>query len=74
MQFVNKAFARRLESVLLRARTAAAVAAGCEYAAVVTQGGTTSQRTYGTLEAQVEAVGIVKIELLHAVRRNFRRL
>jgi GNAT superfamily N-acetyltransferase len=35
---------RGLQTALLRARMAAAVAAGCEYAAVVTQGGTTSQR------------------------------
>lgn len=35
---------RGLQTALLRARLAAAVAAGCEYAVVVTQGGTTSQR------------------------------
>ena len=35
---------RGLQSALLRARLAAAAAAGCEYAVVVTQGGTTSQR------------------------------
>ncbi len=35
---------RGLQTALLRARMAAAVAAGCEYAVVVTQGGTTSQR------------------------------
>jgi GNAT superfamily N-acetyltransferase len=33
-----------LQTALLRVRTAAAAAAGCEYAAVVTQGGSTSQR------------------------------
>ena len=33
-----------LQTALLRARIAAARAAGCEYAVVVTQGGTTSQR------------------------------
>jgi hypothetical protein len=35
---------RGLQTALLRARMAAAVVAGCEYAVVVTQGGTTSQR------------------------------
>jgi GNAT superfamily N-acetyltransferase len=35
---------RGLQTALLRARMAAAAAAGCEYAVVVTQGGSTSQR------------------------------
>lgn len=35
---------RGLQTALLRARMAAAAEAGCEYAVVVTQGGTTSQR------------------------------
>ena len=35
---------RGLQTALLRARMAAATKAGCEYAVVVTQGGTTSQR------------------------------
>jgi len=35
---------RGLQTALLRARMAAAAAAGCEYAVIVTQGGTTSQR------------------------------
>jgi ribosomal protein S18 acetylase RimI-like enzyme len=35
---------RGLQTALLRARLAAAAAAGCEYAVIVTQGGTTSQR------------------------------
>jgi len=35
---------RGLQTAMLRARMAAAVEAGCEYATVVTQGGTTSQR------------------------------
>ncbi len=35
---------RGLQTALLRARMAAALKAGCEYAVVVTQGGTTSQR------------------------------
>lgn len=33
-----------LQTALLRVRMAAAAMAGCEYAVVVTQGGTTSQR------------------------------
>ena len=35
---------RGLQTALLRARMSAAINAGCEYAVVVTQGGTTSQR------------------------------
>jgi ribosomal protein S18 acetylase RimI-like enzyme len=35
---------RGLQTALLRARLAADAAAGCEYAVVVTQAGTTSQR------------------------------
>jgi ribosomal protein S18 acetylase RimI-like enzyme len=35
---------RGLQTALLRARLTAAAAAGCEYAVIVTQGGTTSQR------------------------------
>ena len=35
---------RGLQTALLRARLAAAAEAGCEYAVVVTQGGTASQR------------------------------
>lgn len=35
---------RGLQTALLRARMSAAIHAGCEYAVVVTQGGTTSQR------------------------------
>ncbi len=35
---------RGLQTALLRARMAAAIKAGCEYAVVVTQGGSTSQR------------------------------
>ena len=41
---LSKFRGRGLQTALLRARMAAAVAAGCEYAVVVTQGGTTSQR------------------------------
>jgi predicted GNAT family acetyltransferase len=35
---------RGLQTALLRARMQAAVEAGCDFAVVVTQGGTTSQR------------------------------
>ena len=35
---------RGLQTALLRARLADAAAGGCEYAVIVTQGGTTSQR------------------------------
>jgi GNAT superfamily N-acetyltransferase len=44
---------RGLQTALLRARMAAAIEAGCEYAAVVTQGGTTSQRNAERLGFQV---------------------
>ena len=44
---------RGLQTALLRARMAAAAAAGCEFAAVVTQGGTTSQRNAERLGFQV---------------------
>jgi GNAT superfamily N-acetyltransferase len=44
---------RGLQTALLRARMAAAVAAGCEYAVVVTQGATTSQRNVERLGFRV---------------------
>jgi GNAT superfamily N-acetyltransferase len=44
---------RGLQTALLRARMAAAVAAGCEYAVVVTQGGSASQRNVERLGFQV---------------------
>lgn len=44
---------RGLQTALLRARMAAAVNAGCEYAVVVTQGGTTSQRNVERLGFRV---------------------
>ena len=44
---------RGLQTALLRARMAAAVEAGCEYAVVVTQGGSTSQRNAERLGFQV---------------------
>lgn len=45
--------ARGLQTALLRSRMAAAFAAGCEYAVVVTQGGTTSQRNAERLGFQL---------------------
>jgi N-acetylglutamate synthase-like GNAT family acetyltransferase len=44
---------RGLQTALLRARSQTAAKAGCEYAAVVTQGGTTSQRNCERLGFQV---------------------
>lgn len=44
---------RGLQTALLRARMQAAVDAGCEYAVVVTQGGTTSQRNVERLGFRV---------------------
>ena len=44
---------RGLQTALLRARMAAAAKAGCEYAVVVTQGGTTSQRNAERLGLRV---------------------
>lgn len=44
---------RGLQTALLRMRMAAAAKAGCEYAVVVTQGGTTSQRNAERLGFQV---------------------
>lgn len=44
---------RGLQTALLRARMAAAVAAGCEYAVVVTQGGSASQRNVERLGFRV---------------------
>jgi ribosomal protein S18 acetylase RimI-like enzyme len=44
---------RGLQTALLRARLAAAVAAGCEYAVVVTQGGSQSQRNVERLGFRV---------------------
>lgn len=56
---------RGLQTALLRARLAAASAAGCEYAVVVTQGGTTSQRNAERLGFRVaysKATVIKKLE------------
>jgi ribosomal protein S18 acetylase RimI-like enzyme len=57
---------RGLQTALLRARMAAAFAAGCEYAVVVTQGGTTSQRNAERLGFRVaysKATVIKKLEM-----------
>jgi ribosomal protein S18 acetylase RimI-like enzyme len=57
---------RGLQTTLLRARMAAAIEAGCEYAVVVTQGGTTSQRNAERLGFRVaysKVTVIKKLEL-----------
>ena len=55
---------RGLQTALLRARMAAAVAAGCEYAVVVTQGGTTSQRNAERLGFRVAYSKVTVIKQL----------
>ncbi len=55
---------RGLQTALLCARTAAAVKAGCEYAAVVTQGGTTSQRNAERLGFRVAYSKVTVIKQL----------
>ena len=55
---------RGLQTALLRARMAAAVAAGCEYAVVVTQGGTTSQRNAERLGFRVAYSKVTVIKKL----------
>jgi hypothetical protein len=57
---------RGLQTALLQARMAAAVAAGCEYAVVVTQGGTTSQRNAERLGFQVAYSKVTVIKQLEA--------
>ena len=56
---------RGLQTALLRARMAAAAAAGCEYAVVVTQGGTTSEHNVQRLGFRVaySKVTVVKAAL-----------
>jgi ribosomal protein S18 acetylase RimI-like enzyme len=57
---------RGLQTALLRARMAAALEAGCEYAVVVTNGGTTSQRNaerQGFRVAYSKATVIKKLEV-----------
>ena len=55
---------RGLQTALLRARMAAAVAAGCEYAVVVTQGSTTSQRNAERLGFRVAYSKVTVIKQL----------
>jgi len=55
---------RGLQTALLRARMSAAVEAGCEYAVVVTQGGTTSQRNVERLGFRVAYSKVTVIKLL----------
>jgi GNAT superfamily N-acetyltransferase len=57
---------RGLQTALLRARMAAAVEAGCEYAVVVTQGGTTSQRNAERLGFRVAYSKVTVIRQLEA--------
>ncbi len=57
---------RGLQTALLRARMAAAVEAGCEYAVVVTQGGTTSQRNAERLGFRVAYSKVTVIKQLEA--------
>jgi GNAT superfamily N-acetyltransferase len=55
---------RGLQTALLRARMAAALKAGCEFAVVVTQGGTTSQRNAERLGFQVAYSKVTVIKAL----------
>jgi len=55
---------RGLQTALLRARMAAAAKAGCEYAVVVTQGGTTSQRNVERLGFRVAYSKVTVIKQL----------
>lgn len=55
---------RGLQTALLRARMQAAVEAGCEYAVVVTQGGTTSQRNAERLGFRVAYSKVTVIKQL----------
>lgn len=57
---------RGLQTALLRARMAAAVEAGCEFAAVVTQGGTISQRNAERLGFRVAYSKVTVIKQLDA--------
>lgn len=53
-----------LQTALLRARLSAAAAAGCEYAVIVTQGGTTSQRNCERLGFRVAYSKVTVIKQL----------
>jgi GNAT superfamily N-acetyltransferase len=57
---------RGLQTALLRARMATAAEAGCEYAVVVTQGGTTSQRNAERLGFRVAYSKVTVIKQLDA--------
>jgi GNAT superfamily N-acetyltransferase len=57
---------RGLQTALLRARMAAALDAGCEYAVVVTQGGTTSQRNAERLGFRVAYSKVTVIKQLES--------
>ena len=57
---------RGLQTALLRVRMAAAIEAGCEYAVVVTQGGTTSQRNAERLGFRVAYSKVTVIKQLDA--------
>lgn len=57
---------RGLQTALLCARMAAAVTAGCEYAVVVTQGGTTSQRNAERLGFRVAYSKVTVIKAMSA--------
>lgn len=57
---------RGLQTALLQARLAAAAQAGCEYAVVVTQGGTTSQRNVERLGFRVAYSKVTVIKELGA--------
>jgi ribosomal protein S18 acetylase RimI-like enzyme len=57
---------RGLQTALLRTRMAAAVQAGCEYAVVVTNGGTTSQRNAERLGFSVAYSKVTVIKHLNA--------
>jgi ribosomal protein S18 acetylase RimI-like enzyme len=55
---------RGLQTALLRVRLAAAAEAGCEYAVVVTQGGTASQRNCERLGFRVAYSKVTVIKTL----------
>jgi hypothetical protein len=57
---------RGLQTALLRARMTAAIRAGCEYAVVVTQGGTTSQRNAERLGFRVAYSKVTVIKQLNS--------
>jgi ribosomal protein S18 acetylase RimI-like enzyme len=59
---------RGLQTALLRARMAAALEAGCEYAVVVTQGGTTSQRNAERLGFRVAYSKVTVIKKVETPR------